>query len=105
MDNKNNFLIIYGLMPHVLAVLWLFFFWFFSKEFIPLNRPTPTSLPIHVSWSPRVWFLPCTFELRRDVNNYGFHLLASATNFMSHKFCWTSVPARRTRSIIGTGRR
>ena len=34
-----------------------------SKEFIPLNRPTPTSFPIHLSWSPRMWFLPCTFEV------------------------------------------
>jgi hypothetical protein len=54
-----------------------------SKEFIPLNRPTPTSFPIHLSWSPCMWFLPGTFESRRDISHYGLHLLAFATKFIS----------------------
>jgi hypothetical protein len=67
-----------------------------SKEFIPLNRPTPTSFPIHLSWSPCMWFFYQVL-LSRDA-------ILTAKFISPQNFCWTSVPARGTWFIIGTRR-
>ena len=91
--HHSLFLFFFFLLAFLLAFSFGFFFFFFSKEFYSTHLPISTSSPIHMVWSPRAWFLPGTFELRRFCQPPWF---ASAGFY--HEFqcqcstpCWTPV--------------